>query len=449
MASLRSAGGVRAGSAYGEGMSVAEIRRAAAFATALYLRRLDFAFAGHVLRDPLARLHLRAGRDDPYAIYERIRARGPLSPTRLGHWVTPSHRLSNAVLRDRRFGVRSAEITGSAAAGDEFDMSFLDRDPPDHTRLRRLAQPAFSPKQMDGYRPRVERSVDELLDAAAAQGEFDLVSALAAPLPIAVITDLLGVPDADAERFADVGSVIGSALDGIHSLRHAARLKAADAELRHLFEGLFALRREHPADDVISRIVAAEGDKIRPDEMLPMCNLLLVAGFETTVNLIGNAVNALLDHPEQWASLCADPAGLAGPAIEETLRFDPPVQRTARCALEDVPLDGHIVRKGQFVVTLLGAANRDPTIYPSPDTFDIHREPGIDHLAFSSGIHYCVGQPLARLEATIALRRLAERMPDLRRTGPVRRRVSSIVRGPLHLPVRTGARARSAAPAAA
>ena len=421
-------------------MSVADVRRAAAFASALYRRRLDFAYHGYVLRDPLSRLHLRAGRDDPYPIYERIRARGTLSRTRLGHWVTPSHRLCNAVLRDRRFGVNSAEISGSATAGDEFDMSFLDRDPPDHTRLRRLAQPAFSPKQMAGYRPRVERTVDTLLDPAAEAGDFDLVSALAAPLPIAVITDLLGVPGADAERFAEVGTVIGSALDGIHSLRHAARLKVANEELRELFQGLFALRRADPADDVISRIVAAEGDQIRPDEMLPLCNLLLVAGFETTVNLVGNAVNALLGHPAQWAALCADPAGLAGPAIEETLRFDPPVQRTARCALTDVTLDGHTVRRGQFVVTLLGAANRDPSVYPDPARFDIHRRPSVDHLAFSSGIHYCIGQPLARMEATIALRRLAERMPDLRRTGPVRRRVSSIVRGPLHLPVRTRTR---------
>ncbi|GAB1691531.1 cytochrome P450 [Krasilnikovia sp. M28-CT-15] len=419
---------------------MADLRRTAAFAAALYRRRLDWAYHGYVRRDPVALLHLRAGRENPYAVYDGMRAAGPLAPTRLGNWVTTSHRVCSAVLRDRRFGVNATELT-VPVPDDEFDMSFLDRDPPDHTRLRRLAQPAFSPRQMAGYRPRIEARVDELLDRAGA--DFDLVSAYAAPLPIAVITDLLGVPDADADRFTRYGAVIGSALEGIHSLRHAARLKAANDELRELFESLFALRRREPADDVISRIVAAEGDQIQPAEMLPMCSLLLVAGFETTVNLIGNAVHALLAHPAQWADLCADPAGLAAAAIEETLRWDPPVQRTARCAQEDVELEGRTVARGKFVVTLLGAANRDPEVWPDPDRFDIHRPQTVEHLAFSSGIHYCVGAPLARLEATIALQRLAERLPGLRRNGPLRRRASSVIRGPLHLPVQAPARARA------
>ena len=169
--------------------------------------------------------------------------------------------------------------------------------------------------------------------------------------------------------------------------------------------------------------------------MVPICNLLLIAGFETTVNLIGNAVNALLDHREHWEALCAEPDALAAKAVEETLRFDPPVQRTYRVALERLELEGKQVRKGQYVVTLIGAANRDPEVYPGPDRFDIHRVPTTEHLAFSSGIHYCIGQPLARLEATIALRLLAERMPGLRRAGRPRRRNSNTIRGPIHLPV--------------
>jgi P450-derived glycosyltransferase activator len=414
---------------------MADLGRTVSFAAGLYRGRLAHLYHGYLRRDPMSLLHLRPGRDNPYAIY---RGMPRLAPTRLGNWVTTSHRLCDSVLRDRRFGVRAADLPDST---DELDMSFLDKNPPDHTRLRRLAQPAFSPRQMAGYRPRIERTVDELLDRAAAAREFDLVTAYAAPLPITVITELLGVPDADADRFARFGAVIGSSLEGIRSLSHAARLQAANRELGALFESLFELRRREPADDLVTRIVAAEGERIHPDEMVPMCNLLLVAGFETTVNLVGNAVNALLDHPEQWAALCADPAGLAGPAVEETLRYDPPVQRTARCALQEVHLDGHRVRPGQYVVTLIGAANRDPAAFPDPDTFDIHRTQTADHLAFSSGIHYCVGQPLARLEAEIALHRLAERMPHLRRSGPLRRRSSGVVRGPIRLPVRSGARA--------
>jgi cytochrome P450 len=411
------------------------------FATALYARRFAIAYYAHVWRDPMALLNGKTGRDNPYAVYERVRRQGTLVPTRLGNLCTPSHRLCNEILRDRRFGVRNGERVVTA---DEFDMSFLDRDPPDHTRLRRLAQPAFSPRQMAGYRPRVLAQVDALLDAAPASGPFDLVSSFAAPLPIAVITDLLGVPDAGAARFAEVGTVIGSALGGIRSLAHAARLKAADDSLRKLFADVFELRRRSPADDVISHILAASPDQIQPEEIRPLCTLLLVAGFETTVNLIGNAVNALLSHPAQWADLCDDPAGLAGAAIEETLRWDPPVQRTARCALSDVVLDGVPVRRGQFVVTMLAAANRDPAVFTRASEFDIHRAPEADHLAFSSGIHYCVGAPLARMEATLGLQRLAERMPGLTRAGVIRRRTSSIVRGPIHFPVRAGALARTA-----
>jgi P450-derived glycosyltransferase activator len=405
------------------------------FATRLYRQRLNTLWTGYALKDPMALLQLRPGRDNPYLIYERIRQDGPLARTRLGNWVSTSHPICDLVLRDRRFGVRPPGAPIGDPPTDEVDLSFLDMNPPDHTRLRRLAQPAFSPKQMAGYRPQIEATVNRLLDRAT--GSFDLVTALAAPLPIAVITDLLGIPDADAENFARYGTVIGGAIDGIRSLPQAARLQKADAELGALFTDLFALRRREPADDIISRLVAAEGDQVKPSEMLPMCILLLVAGFETTVNLIGNAVNALLDHPDQWDALCADPATMAAKAVEETLRFDPPVQRTGRFAQQPLELAGKPVQEGQFVVTLLGAANRDPEVYDDPNRFDITREHTADHLAFSSGIHYCIGQPLAQLEATIALQTLAERAPILSRTGPTRRRNSNTIRGPIHLPVRT------------
>jgi cytochrome P450 len=399
------------------------------FAGQIYGQKAWLAYHGHLRQRPMARLQLRPGRVDPYAVYEQLRAEGPIVRTQLGNWVTTSHRVSNAVLRDRRLGVT---LEGDAQPG--LDLSFLAKDPPDHTRLRRLAQPAFSPRAMSGYQGKIEETVERLLDRATREGRFDLVSALAAPLPIKVITDLLGIEDAEADDFAEYGRVLGSAIDGVKSLGHARRLMANDVKLRAMFDRLFALRRREPRDDIVSRIVAAEGDRIQPHEMAPMCTLLLIAGFETTVNLIGNAVVALMDHPRQWQELCAEPA-LAAKAVEETLRFDPPVQRTSRLAKEPLEIEGVRVHKGQWFIVLIGAANRDPEVYERASTFDIHREQPVDHLAFSSGIHYCIGQPLALLEATIALRMLAERMPGLRRAGRVRRRNASTIRGPLRLPV--------------
>jgi cytochrome P450 len=419
---------------------MSDLGPAITFASQLYRQRASIVYAGYVRRDQLSLLELRPGRVNPYAIYDRLRARGPLTPTRLGNWATTSHRVCDSVLRDRRFGVRLDDDARPSNPDD--DMSFLGMNPPDHTRLRRLALPAFSPKAVATYRDRIERTVGDLLDRASAASEFDLVSALAAPLPIAVITDLLGIPDSDSARFARYGVVIGSALDGIKSMRHAAQLQASYAELNQLFENLFELRRHEPADDIVSRLVAAEGDQVQPGEILPMCVLLLVAGFETTVNLIGNAVLALLGHPGQWQAMCADPKAMAPRAVEETLRFDPPVQRTGRVALRALELEDTLVRKGQIVVTLIGAAGRDPEVYARPDTFDIEREPTVGHLAFSSGIHYCLGQPLARLEATIALQLLAERMPGLTRCGRVQRRNATTIRGPVRIPVAAGAPAR-------
>ncbi len=414
--------------------AVAQTREALSFAGNLYGLRAKRAYRGYLRGDLFAQLGTRRGRENPYPLYEAIRHSGPFVPTMAGNLATADHAICNAVLRSRRFGVRPEGAPSPAEAGEPSDLSFLDLNPPDHTRLRRLAAPAFGPKQIAGFRPQIEATVAALLDDASAAGSFDLVSAYAAPLPISVITELLGIPDADVDEFSRHGAAIGGALEGIRSLRHARQLMIADRELTALLERLLQLRRREPRDDLVSALVAAEGDRIQAHELVPMLSLLLIAGFETTVNLIGNAVVALMEHPDQWRLLVDDPS-LAGRAVDEVLRFDPPVQRTMRFSFDDTEIAGQPVRRGQVVNVLIGATGRDPRVFDDPDRFDIIRTPSTELLAFSSGIHYCLGQPLAHLEAEIALQQLAIRLPDLRQVGRLRRRPATLIRGPLHLPV--------------
>jgi P450-derived glycosyltransferase activator len=408
-------------------------RQLAAFTAELYRAKVRLGVQGYARHDELALLMLHPGRDDPYPLYERLRERGPLVRSRVGPWVTTSHRLCNRILRDRQFGV----VLDGEEPPDGGGLSFLNMNPPDHTRLRRLAAPAFSPKRMAGYTSLIEKTVQRLLDDLPSGGEFDLVNDFAAPLPIAVISDLLGVPITHSDQFAQWGATIGTALDGVKGVRHLRALLKANAGLEQLFGEVFEQRRRQPAEDVISTLVAAEGEQISAEEMVPICVLLFIAGFETTVNLISNGAMALLAHPEQWAALHADPT-LAPAAVEEVLRYDAPVQRTGRVALADTELDGIPLRRGELVITLTGAANRDPAVYPEPGRFDISRADPTEHLAFSSGIHYCVGSPLARVEGALALGALAERLPDLRQAGRVVRRNAGTIRGPLRLPVAVG-----------
>ena len=396
----------------------------------LVATRSSVAWHARVDHDPFARLESAEGRRDPYRIYAEVRGRGDVvrSPT-LG-FQTASHAVCRGVLRDRRFEVGPVEAPGR---GDG-QLSLLELDPPDHTRLRRLAAPAFTPRALAGWGDRITTVVDGLLDALPPSGPFDLVAGLASPLPIAVITDLLGVPRASSAAFARDGATIGSALAGPQSPAHVARLIAADRRLSRVLAEVFERRRLAPGDDLVSRLVAEEGDQLRRDELHPLCLLLLLAGFETTVNLIGNTVLALLEHPDQWRAVVDEP-GLAAAAVEETLRWDPPVQRTARVPSVDVDLSGTVVPAGTMVVLYLAGANRDPAVFDDPDRFDLFR-PGVsEHLAFSAGIHYCLGAPLARTEATIAVQRLAERFPRLERAGRLRRRRGMVIRGPAELVV--------------
>lgn len=414
-----------------------DARSVATIGSRLYRDKLSNAYHGRIRHDPIAKLHLAQGRHDPYTVYASLRPRGPLVRTRLGNLATVDHSVAESVLRSDQFGVQPLE---GADPADDFDLSFLDRNEPDHSRLRRVAAPAFRPRMVRSYEERVQSMVDALVDRLEHRGRADFVSDLAAPLPISIITGMFGIDETagiGTQEFARHGAAIGGALDGIHSLRHARELMEAGAALESMFDRLIELRQREPADDLISLLVSERGDQVRSDELVPMCILLLVAGFETTVNLLGNALRALLDHPDQW-KLLTDCPELAAQAVEETLRWDPPVQRTARVSFTHQMVAGTPVHKDQWILVMLGGTGRDPAVFRDPDRFDITRSMTTDHLAFSSGIHYCLGAPLARLEATTALRTLASRAPGLHRDGPVTMRRTTLIRGPLHLPVRIG-----------
>ncbi|WP_436492587.1 cytochrome P450 [Actinokineospora sp. HUAS TT18] len=384
--------------------------------------------------DPLARLAAPPWRDNPYPVYERMRSE-PIVRSRFGWHAVAGHDLCSRILRDRRFHVRSSDgvepqpFTEPLIPADyAVAPTFLELDPPDHTRLRALARPAFSPSKIEGYRARVAKTTGELLDRALAKPEFDLVADFATPLPIAVISELLGIPDVDADRFGAFGRVVGASLDGVTSLRQARALRAATTELRALFGELIEARSREPGPDVISALVSALGTgELTELELLTTCELLLIAGFETTANLIGNGMWTFAQHPDQWERLRADPE-LAPGAVEEILRFESPVQMTQRMPHEDVEIAGVRVPGDSTVVLLLGAAGRDPAVFADPNRFDIERA-DTDHLAFAGGVHYCLGAPLARLEADIALRALAERLPRIRPLATPKWRGTTVIRG--------------------
>jgi cytochrome P450 len=259
------------------------------------------------------------------------------------------------------------------------------------------------------------------------------MASFASPLPIAVMTHLLGLPN-EPEKFRWLGSTIAQALDGIWSLGQARTLAAADAQLRATFSELLERRALEPGDDLVSALVAEQGRAITTTELAALVRLLLIAGFETTVNAIGSGMRWLMADREQWELLVADPD--RAPAVaEEVLRFDPPVQQTARVAHQPVQVGDVVVARNQWVITLLAAANRDPEVYPEPNRFDITRESPVEHLAFSGGIHYCLGSPLARLELSQAIRALAERFPSIRQAGPITMRPGTTLHGPLRFPV--------------
>jgi len=379
---------------------------------------------------------------DPYPTYHRLRAEDPVHHSPLGFWVLTRYDDVIAALRDPRLAKEAIAAFVAARFGapvPALGVSMLDRDPPDHTRLRSLVSKAFTPRVVEGLRPRVQQIVDGLLDRVHGAGAMDLVEEFAYPIPVIVICEMLGVPVGDHERFKGWSLDIARGLDSVLLPPDSdvpRRSIASRNALAEYFRELIARRRAAPRPDMLSSLIAAEeaGDKLSESELLATCILLLIAGHETTVNLIGNGTLALLRHPDQLRRLRDDP-GLIGSAVEELLRFDGPVQRTARIPSEDVVVGGQRIPKGEMVMPFIGAADRDPAQFREPDRLDLGRTDN-RHIAFGWGIHFCLGAPLARLEGQIAINTLVRRLPKLAlATETPEFRQSLTLRGLRSLPV--------------
>lgn len=382
-----------------------------------------------------------ANRADPYRLCAQFRDRGPLQLPDANLVVFLSYRDCDEVLRHPSSSSENANSTVArrqAEAGTapprQGPPGFLFLDPPDHTRLRKLVSKAFAPRVVSALQPDIRSLVDGLLDRVAEKGQFEVVEDFAYPLPVAVICRLLGVPLEDEPQFSRASALLAQALDPFSTITGvpaevANERQQAGTWLRDYFHGLIDKRRSRPGEDLLSGLIAVEesGDQLTEEEIVSTCNLLLIAGHETTVNLIGNAVLAMLRNPGQWAALGAD-ADRAPAIVEETLRYDPPVQLAGRIALADMVIGGVEVPAGDVMMLLLAGANRDPAEYDRPDVFDPDRK-NLRHLGFGRGAHYCLGAPLARLEASVALAAVAARFPNARLDGEPQYKTNVTLRG--------------------
>jgi hypothetical protein len=387
-----------------------------------------------------------AVREDPYPTYARLRAMGPVLPLDYGGWLLTRHAEVSSVLRDARFSsnarhqvnyeqfVQLAQAVGLSDLLELFGRVMLFADPPDHTRLRRIVGKAFTVRSVEDMRPRIAAVVEQMLDSVAADSGTELVEALAFPLPVTVISDMLGVPAEDHQMLREWTREAVKALDPIDDPTVLFPAAEGIRAMRAYFDELVELRRRNPGSDLLSALIAAEddGDRLSHEELLDTAVLLFGAGHETTVNLItGGALN-LLRHPRQLERLRHDPS-LIKTAIEELLRFGPPVQITARTATVDAEVAGQSVPKGTEVITVIGSANRDPQIFDDPEHLDIGRTEN-PHIAFGGGIHHCLGALLARIEGQEALGQLLQRFPNLALTGSdIEWKPTSTIRGPKQL----------------
>jgi cytochrome P450 PksS len=386
---------------------------------------------------------------DPFPFLARLRASDPvyrtMLPDKTAVWLLTRYDDVNALLRDERF----TKNRRSALTKDQLrklpwmppmfrplERNMLDLDPPDHTRLRSLVHKAFTPGLVEQMRLRTQAIADDLLDRVGSTGEMDLIKEFALPLPMIIITEILGVPAKDHDKFHRWSQAVVSLTSPNPTLRIIPGVWKFIRYLRQFFK----VRRRDPRDDLVSALIKAEeaGDKLNEDELLAMVFLLLIAGHETTVNLIGNGTLALLENPKEMSKLRSGPS-LVKPAIEELLRYTSPVfMTTERYALEDAVFHGVAIPRGEMTLGVIGSANRDETIFENANELLITRDPN-KHLSFGQGIHFCLGAPLARMEAQIAFTTLLRRLPELRlKNSPqsLRWRPSMILRGLASLPVK-------------
>ena len=387
------------------------------------------------------------GKADPYSRYAALREHTPVHRSAFGFCVLSRYDDCLQLLRVPGVGKdfsNAASALGlseeqqaeqAAFRNDRSNMLFA--DPPEHTRLRRLASRAFTPRSVEALRPRVVALVDDLVDRIDRAVEVDVMDALAFPLPVTVIGEMLGVPAVDRPRFRPLVRAVTAMLELSITPEELHAATEASNTLEHYFADLIAERRAHPQDDLLTRLIQAEdeGERLSEYELVSTAILLFAAGFETTTHLLGNGLLALVNNPDQLERLRAD-RGLIRPAVEELLRYDSPVQITARTAYEDLTVGGERIEAGNIVLALLGAANRDPARFTEPDRLDVGRSES-PPLSFGSGIHHCLGAALARLEVQVVLDRLLDRFSAIELVGgPPRHRDSLTLRGLVDLRLR-------------
>lgn len=397
----------------------------------------------------MSSLMLRQFLKDPHPFFHHSRAASPVLRTGLfgiDGWLVTGFEETEAILKDARFAKDQWRLRGEehppdfparfAGAYRTVTRMMLFQDPPAHTRLRQLVVKAFAPTMVSKLRPEIERTCHALIDARAGQTTHELIGDFASPLPVGVIAALLGVPAKDGDLFRRWSADFVRLIDLTASIEIWERAGAAIAEFEEYILALVEEKRARPCDDLLSALVAVEeqGAKLTLDELVSTCMVLLIAGHETTTNLIGSGYCRLLQHPEQLTALRDDPALRAG-AVEEMLRYDPPGLITSRWPAEDLTFRGHEMRRGEIVMLAIGAANRDPRVVTDPDVFDIRRKPN-RHLSFGAGIHYCLGATLGRLETEIAIRTLMTRLEAPAFIADPEPRTSVVIRGFERLDVR-------------